>query len=243
MIEVSQPSLTLYVDYQSQPARSIICLCKLAKIPFRVQIVDIRKLEQRSKEFGEINPNKKVPAMTDILNGRQIAMFEATAIMRYICNRYLPPDNQFYPRNDPVKMGKIEEMITFHHKKVRPGSRAMYAIMMAPMMGLADMFDEVQERADATRLAEGVEEMFKLGKIDFEKSKVTIADLIILPEVSQYVYGGVELEHFPLITQKLEGFFAVEEIAEIHKDFWETVRDFEMRVPDEWKKFIPAEEE
>lgn len=240
-MQEKQPSLTLFIDPLSQPARSVLCLCKLAKIPFNTKIITITKMQQRSKEFARINPNRKIPAMIDIVNGEEFFLFESGAMMRYICNRYLPPDNEFYPRNDPIKRAKIEEMITFHHKYVRPGSRAMYSQMVAPMMGLADMFNVEEERKNAAELAVKVEKIYSENKGDLEEEEeepLTIADLLILPEVSQYMYGGVDLENFPRIVEKLEHFFEIAEIGEVHEEFWGMVKDMEMKIPRAWFRFI-----
>lgn len=233
-----KPTLTIYHDPLSQPARSVVMLCIMAKVPFNSEYTSVVQGVQRSEDFTKLNPNKKVPAMTDIVNGKQIVLFESSAIMRYICNRYLPPDNQFYPRNDPVKIGKIEEGIAFHHKKIRPGARAFFSRNLAPFMGLADKFDPEEETRQATLMAEKAERIYRDNGGVVNSTDYTIADLLILAEVGQYVYGNVILEKFPFIVKRLEKMFLLPELEELHETFWENIAAMKFPVPVSWEKFL-----
>ena len=60
--------------------------------------------------------------------------------MRYLCNKYLPADNTFYPRNSPLIRAQIEQKIDFYHRYVRPGARAFYAFFLAQFQGMEAHF-------------------------------------------------------------------------------------------------------
>jgi len=56
-------TLKLYYDLFSQPSRALYIFFKTCNIPFEKKIINLRKLEQYSLEYEQINPFKKVPAI------------------------------------------------------------------------------------------------------------------------------------------------------------------------------------
>lgn len=54
--------------------------------------------EQKEPWFLEINPNGRIPAMTDKLpDGKQIRIFESGAILQYLVDRYDKDHKLSYP--------------------------------------------------------------------------------------------------------------------------------------------------
>ena len=147
----------LHIDELSQPSRACIMLCYMANIPLELDIVNVVSGDHQTPEFAKKNPNRKIPVMTD----GDVVLFESAAIMRYLCNKYLPEDNEFYPRNDPIMKAKIEQMIDYHHRFVRPGARASYALTLAIFQGLTEHFIPEIELAAGTRIAGLVDGVLK----------------------------------------------------------------------------------
>lgn len=55
--------------------------------------------EQKEPWFLEINPNGRIPAITDTLpNGEKIRVFESGAILEYLVERYDTEHKMSYPR-------------------------------------------------------------------------------------------------------------------------------------------------
>ena len=126
--------ITIYIDELSQPSRALLCFMYDSGLEFNTEFIDVTQGQQRSPEFSEINPNKKVPALRDTLpDGSELNLFESAAIMRYVCDNYLPADNSFYPASDLAARAKIDERLTYYHKVVRPGARSFYAKTLAPL--------------------------------------------------------------------------------------------------------------
>ncbi|OUS26883.1 hypothetical protein A9Q99_16850 [Gammaproteobacteria bacterium 45_16_T64] len=72
--------IVLY-DYEGSPCARRVKIFLIEKgIPFRTQIVNLSKMEQKSPEYLEINPNGLVPALSH--NGKVI--FESSVINDYI---------------------------------------------------------------------------------------------------------------------------------------------------------------
>ncbi len=57
--------LTYYYDLMSQPCRAVYIFLKMTGIPFQAKEIALRKLENTTDEFVQLNPFKKVPVIDD----------------------------------------------------------------------------------------------------------------------------------------------------------------------------------
>jgi len=59
------------------------------RIPYKVEKIDISKNTQKEPWFLEINPNGRIPALTDTFtDGKTIRLFESGSIMQYLIAEY-----------------------------------------------------------------------------------------------------------------------------------------------------------
>jgi glutathione S-transferase len=57
------------------------------------------KKEQKAPEYLEINPNGRIPAITDTFtDGKPIRIFESGAVMQYLVERYDTEHKISYPK-------------------------------------------------------------------------------------------------------------------------------------------------
>jgi glutathione S-transferase len=77
------PDITLYGSIFSRTYTARWMLAEL-DLPYRLEVVDIRKNEQKSADYLKLNPMGKVPAITD--HGALIT--ETSAICLYLADRY-----------------------------------------------------------------------------------------------------------------------------------------------------------
>jgi len=104
--------------------------------------------------------------------------------MRYVCDNYLPEDNQFYPRNCSISRAKVDERLTYYHKIVRPGARSFYAKTLAPLQGQSEFFDIDHENKCSVEIAAKIDSVLKQNGGFFVKKGVrTLADYLILNDV------------------------------------------------------------
>ena len=81
-------SITLYTGQSANGVKLSITLEELG-LPYDVRTIDMASNEQKSDWFTEINPNGKIPAITDTFDdGKQIRVFESGSIMQYLVSRY-----------------------------------------------------------------------------------------------------------------------------------------------------------
>ncbi|MES3029270.1 MAG: glutathione S-transferase family protein [Pseudomonadota bacterium] len=79
----TKPAITLYHSPASRAFTAYWLLEELG-VPFEVATVDIRKGEQKKKEYLKLNPSGKVPTLTD----GKVVVSENPAICIYLADRY-----------------------------------------------------------------------------------------------------------------------------------------------------------
>ncbi len=68
-------------------------------LAYKVTHIQLGKNEQKEPWFLEINPNGRIPALTDTFtDGKPIRLFESASIMQYLVDRYDPEHKISYPQ-------------------------------------------------------------------------------------------------------------------------------------------------
>ncbi|MBS0641373.1 MAG: glutathione S-transferase C-terminal domain-containing protein [Acetobacteraceae bacterium] len=75
--------IRFYFHPTPNPAKVALFL-EEAGLPYEVVPVDTRKGEQHLPAFRAINPNGKLPAIVDVEGGREVRVFDSTAILIYL---------------------------------------------------------------------------------------------------------------------------------------------------------------
>lgn len=92
------PNITLYTGQSPNGIKISITLAELG-LPYTVRKIDISSNEQKSSWFTAINPNGRIPALTDThSDGNEIRIFESGSIMQYLVDRYDTEHKISYPR-------------------------------------------------------------------------------------------------------------------------------------------------
>ncbi len=77
----------------------VVVLLEELELPLEVATVDIFKGEQHAPEFRKVNPNAKVPAITD--NG--VTVFDSHAILLYLAEQH----HKFLPQNRATRAATL----------------------------------------------------------------------------------------------------------------------------------------
>ncbi|KAL6863292.1 Glutathione S-transferase 2 [Amphichorda felina] len=71
-------------------------------LDYKTHTISFKDNEQKEPWFLEINPNGRIPAITDVTeDGKQIRVFESGAILQYLVARYDKDYKVSYPYNTP----------------------------------------------------------------------------------------------------------------------------------------------
>ena len=71
--------------------------------------------EQKEQWFLDINPNGRIPAITDKLDGKEIRVFESGAILQYLVDRYDKDYKISYPQGTPEHW-EVTSWVGFHQR-------------------------------------------------------------------------------------------------------------------------------
>lgn len=92
------PNIILYTGQSPNGIKISITLAELG-VPYTVRKIDMSTNEQKSDWFTAINPNGRIPAITDThSDGKEIRVFESGSIMQYLIDRYDTEHKISYPR-------------------------------------------------------------------------------------------------------------------------------------------------
>ena len=199
MAGTKQPDITLYTDATPNGIKISIALEELG-IPYKVEHINISTNRQKEDWFREINPNGRIPAITDTFSdGEKIRLFESGSILQYLADQYDKDHKISYPR----------------------GSREEYEVNnwlwwqnagLGPMQGQANHFvryapEKIQYGVDRyvneTRRLYGVlDKHLQSSSSGFiVGDHISIADITTVGWVIWAGWAGVEIDEFPTLKK------------------------------------------
>ncbi|KAK3988361.1 disulfide-bond oxidoreductase YfcG [Cladorrhinum sp. PSN332] len=173
-------------------------------LPYKVTQLDFSKNEQKEPWFLEINPNGRIPALTDTFtDGKPIRLFESGSIMQYLVDRYDTEHKVSYPKDSREHW----EVNNFLHWQMGG---------LGPMQGQANHFaryapEKIQYGIDRyqneTRRLYGVLENQLSSSTSsgyLVGDRITIADIACWGWVAASHWAGIDLTKFPKLNEWVE---------------------------------------
>jgi len=197
----------IYADMMSQPARAVVWFAKLTKIPHQVVSVQIAKGQNRTPEFGKLNPFKKVPVIDD----RGFKIFESHTIMRYLADEYKVADH-WYPK-DLKKRAIVNEYLDWHHTATRKIATYSFAKVIGPRIGQVTPRHVVEAaEKDVEYALSKLDTVWLNGRPYIAGDEISIADLSAFSEVSNIKLLKMDISSKPNLSkwmstmEKVEGY-------------------------------------
>jgi len=165
-------------------------------LPYKVEKIDISKNTQKEDWFLAINPNGRIPALTDkFTDGQTINLFESGSIMQYLVERYDTEHKISYPKGSREAI-ETNNWLFFQNAGV------------GPMQGQANHFGRYAPERIEYGVNRYVNETRRLYSVmdkhlAFDKrpylvgEKCTIADIAHWGWVAAAGWAGVEIDDFP----------------------------------------------
>ena len=182
-----------FYTFATPNGRKVSVMLEEVGLPYTVHSVHIGQGEQFSPEFIKLNPNSKIPVITDQETG--LTVFESGAILIYLAEKtakFLPTDaRQRYSVLQWLmfQMGSVGPMFgqLNHFRRTAP-EKLPYAINRYEqetirLYGVLDT--QLQDR-------------------DYLSGDYSIADMAIYPWVAAYDYMGMTLEHHSHLSRWVE---------------------------------------
>ncbi|KAI5865428.1 glutathione S-transferase [Durotheca rogersii] len=161
-------------------------------LKYKVTNIELSKNTQKEPWFLEINPNGRIPALTDTFtDGKLIRLFESGSIMQYLTDRYDTEHKVSYPK----------------------GSREYYEVnnwLMWQMGGLGYAPEKIEYginryKNETRRLYRTLETQLNASKSGYlVGDRCTSADIASWGWVAGARWAGVDIEEFPLLKQWVE---------------------------------------
>lgn len=191
----------LYTGQTPNGIKASILLEELG-LPYEVHAIDISKNTQKEPWFLEINPNGRIPALTDTFtDGKPIRIFESGSILQYLVDRYDSDHKVSYPR------GSREHWETTNWLMWQMGG-------LGPMQGQANHFnryapERIQYGVDryineSRRLYRTLDDHLKKSPSGFiVGDRLTVADISCWGWVASSKWAGIDIEEFPAVKKWL----------------------------------------
>ncbi|KAH7378410.1 glutathione S-transferase [Phaeosphaeria sp. MPI-PUGE-AT-0046c] len=185
----TKPEITLYTEGTPNGLKTSIVLEELG-LDYKVVTLDFNKHEQKEPWFLDINPNGRIPALTDKdENGAEIKVFESGAIMLYLVAKYDKDHKISYP------YGSKEHWETVTWLMWQMGG-------IGPMQGQANHFTRFAPEKLKYPIDRYIDECHRLYRVLDKQlatngtgyivgDRVTVADIAIWPWVAAYKFSGL----------------------------------------------------
>ncbi|KAJ5835021.1 hypothetical protein N7447_001047 [Penicillium robsamsonii] len=192
---MSQPNITLYTAQTPNGIKISIALEELG-LPYKVEKIDISKNTQKEDWFLKINPNGRIPALTDTFtDGKEIRLFESGSILEYLAEQYDTDHKISFPQGTRESY-EMKSWLYFQNAG------------LGPMQGQANHFSRYAPERIEYGVNRYVNESRRLyGVLDkhLAESKsgylvgdhVSIADISHWGWVSSAGWAGIDIDDFP----------------------------------------------
>ncbi|PSS00743.1 glutathione S-transferase [Coniella lustricola] len=191
----SQSDIHLYTAGTPNGIKVTILLEELG-LQYKTTNIDISKNTQKEDWFLEINPNGRIPAMTDkFTDGSTIRLFESGSILQYLVDRYDSEHKVSYPHGSK----EYYEVNNWLHWQMGG---------LGPMQGQANHFTRYAPEKipyGVSRYQNETRRLYRVLDTALAKSesgflvgdRVTIADISSWGWVSSAKWAGVDIDEFP----------------------------------------------
>ncbi|TKA80971.1 hypothetical protein B0A55_02379 [Friedmanniomyces simplex] len=192
-----KPDIHLYTTQTPNGIKISITLEELG-VPYDWTKIDISKNTQKEQWFLDINPNGRIPALTDkFTDGKTIRLFESGSIMQYLVDRYDSENKISFAKG------------TREHVEMTNWLFYMNA-GVGPMQGQANHFTRYapehieygvnRYQNETRRLYSVLDKHLSDTKADYlVGGKCTIADIAHWGWVSAAGWAGINIEDFPAL--------------------------------------------
>ncbi|KAJ6258369.1 Glutathione-S-transferase [Drechslerella dactyloides] len=213
----SQPELTLYTSQAPNGVKVSIAL-ELLGLPYKTHPIALPKLEQKEPWFLEINPNGRIPALTDhnppsSSDGKPLHIMESGAILLYLAETYDAHHKISFPKTSREHWEMVQWVLWQNAG-------------LGPMQGQAGHFvryapEKIQYGVDRY-VTEGrrlygvldrrLQEQEGRGSGYIVGDHISVADITCFGWAVIAEWAGIELDEFPNVQKWIKRMEAVEAV-------------------------------
>ncbi|KAI9750061.1 MAG: hypothetical protein M4579_006613 [Chaenotheca gracillima] len=194
-MSAQKPDITLYTTQTPNGIKISITLEELG-LPYKVEKIDITKNTQKEPWFLAINPNGRIPALTDTFSdGKSIRLFESGSIQQYLVEQYDKDHKISFPAGSREHY-EMNNWVFFLNAGV------------GPMQGQANHFNRYAPEKIQYGISRYLNETRRLyGVLDTHLAssssgylvgdRCSIADIAHYGWIASAAWAGVDINEFP----------------------------------------------
>jgi GSH-dependent disulfide-bond oxidoreductase len=190
------------VHYWPTPnGKKVTILLEELGVPYRIVPLNIGRGDQFSDAFLSINPNNRMPAITDTEpkgGGAPISIFESGAIMMYLAEKY----GRFWPQDDAHAKYEVAQWVIWPMANQGPkfGERGHFA----RAKDVGDQSYAQRRFNDEVHRLYGVMNNRLYDRRYLASEDYSIADMISYPWAASWEYQGIDLNEFRYVKRWLD---------------------------------------
>lgn len=158
--------------------------------------IDLSKMAQKEPWFLEINPNGRIPALTDTFSdGKTIRLFESASILEYLAEQYDKDHKISYPQGSRESY-EVRNWLIFQNAGLGPmQGQANHFVRYAP----EKIEYGINRYVNETRRLYGVlDKHLAASNSGFiVGDHISIADITTIGWVMSAGWAGIEIDEFP----------------------------------------------
>ncbi|KAK6331167.1 hypothetical protein TWF696_003234 [Orbilia brochopaga] len=215
----SQPELTLYTAQTPNGIKVSIAL-ELLGLPYKTHKIALTKLEQKEPWFLEINPNGRIPALTDhnppaVGDGKPLHIMESGAILLYLAETYDKDHKISFPKNSREHWEMVQWVLWQNAGLGPMQGQANHFVRYAPEKIQYGMDRYVTEgRRLYGVINKRLQEQEAKGSGYLVGDHISIADITTFGWAVSAEWAGIELNEFPQVQKWVK---RIEEVEAVEK--------------------------
>lgn len=210
-IALKAPYIKLYTAGTPNGYKISIML-ELLKLDYHVRTVDVMKNEQKEDWFLELNPNGRIPTLSDVdASGEKLTISESGAILLYLVDKY-DKDNKYSYAYGTPQYWKTVELLMFQMAGLGPmQGQAGHFTIFAPEKVPYGIERYTNETKRLYGVMEDVLEQTKSGFLVGDR--LTIADVACWPWIALGKMINIDISEYSRLAQWFESLEKMEEFA------------------------------
>jgi GSH-dependent disulfide-bond oxidoreductase len=180
--------------WKTPNGRKISVMLEECALRYNTHAIDIGKGEQFTPEYVALNPNAKIPTITDPdgPDRKPVTLFESGAILLYLAAK----TSRFLPASDRSKYLALQWLM-FQMGGVGPMFGQVHHFLRAAKEQVPYAIDRYVKEKD--RLYRVLDK--RLGAVEYLAGEYSIADIATYPWVARYEWHKTELGDFPNVKR------------------------------------------
>ncbi|UKZ84176.1 uncharacterized protein TrAFT101_000094 [Trichoderma asperellum] len=169
-------------------------------LPYDITVVELGKLAHKEPWFLAINPNGRIPALTDELSEKiPISLFESGSIQQYLVDNYDPEHKLSYPKGSK-EYYETNNWLFFQNAGVGPMQGQANHFIRYSLAAEPIPYAIYRYKNETRRLYRTVDSKLRQSGSDYlVGNKCTIADIALWCWVNSAKFSEIDINEFPTL--------------------------------------------